>query len=62
MDFWRFDRTGLDASTLIIGDYDLRLVFLRDEDGAWTSLEAYIGRRSKAQFTHGIWGQCEGEM
>lgn len=28
MDFWRFDRTGLDPSTLLVGDYDLRLVFL----------------------------------
>lgn len=35
---------------------------IRDEDGSWKGLEAYIGSRSKAQFTHGICGQCEGEM
>lgn len=28
MDFWRFDRTGLDPSTVLVGVYDLRLVFL----------------------------------
>lgn len=28
MDFWRFDRTGLDPSTLVVGAYDLRLVFV----------------------------------
>lgn len=28
MDFWRFDRAGLDPSSLIVGDYDPRLVFL----------------------------------
>lgn len=28
MSFWRFDRTGLDPSALLTGEYDLRLVFL----------------------------------
>lgn len=35
---------------------------IRDEDGSWLDLEAYIQSRSRAQFSHGICAQCEREF
>jgi len=36
---------------------------IRDESsGEWSRLEDYIGRRSKAQFSHGICPECEAEF
>ena len=31
---------------------------IRDEKGAWNSIEAYISDRTKANFTHGICPEC----
>ena len=31
---------------------------IRDEDGEWMRLEAYIGQRSSAEFTHGVCPAC----
>ncbi len=35
---------------------------IRDEEGAWNQLEAYIEEHSDALFSHGICGDCADEM
>jgi uncharacterized protein with PIN domain len=31
---------------------------IRDDKGYWESVEAYIGERTKAEFTHGMCPEC----
>jgi hypothetical protein len=35
---------------------------IRDDDGYWQELEAYLGPRTKADFTHGICPDCAKEL
>ncbi len=35
---------------------------IRDDEGYWTSVEAYISERSDTRFTHGICPQCKAGM
>lgn len=35
---------------------------IRDGDGAWTSVEAYVARHSDAEFTHGICPTCAARL
>jgi DNA-binding response OmpR family regulator len=35
---------------------------IRDDQGEWTELEAYIGARSEAEFTHGVCPDCVGKL
>jgi hypothetical protein len=35
---------------------------MRDEDGSWNPLEQYIGKRTGAQFTHGMCPDCEARL
>lgn len=35
---------------------------IRDDDGYWTQLEAYIDRHSEATFTHGVCPECAAKM
>ena len=35
---------------------------IRDDKGYWNQLEAYIGDRSRAEFTHGICPECTAQM
>jgi hypothetical protein len=35
---------------------------MRDDDGAWNPLEQYIGRRTGAQFTHGMCPDCDARL
>ncbi len=35
---------------------------VRDDDGYWQELEAYLGPRTKASFTHGICSDCAKDM
>lgn len=35
---------------------------IRDDEGYWQRIEAYIGERSEAQFTHGICPSCSGKV
>jgi phosphoserine phosphatase RsbU/P len=35
---------------------------IRDESGAWESLEGFIGGRSEAQFSHGVCDVCEAKV
>jgi hypothetical protein len=35
---------------------------IRDEEGYWHDVEAYIGRHTKAEFTHGICAECANKL
>ncbi len=35
---------------------------IRDDEGFWTQVESYIEDRSKAQFSHGLCGECADEL
>lgn len=35
---------------------------IRDEKGDWISFEAYIGKRSSAEFTHGVCPECANRL
>ena len=35
---------------------------VRDQDGVWNRLEAYLEAHSHAQFTHGLCGSCQASL
>ena len=35
---------------------------IRDDEGQWIQIERYLGKRSEAEFTHGICPDCVGKF
>ncbi len=35
---------------------------IRNEDGSWTQVESYVKQRSKAEFSHGLCGDCAAKL
>lgn len=35
---------------------------IRDEDGCWLPVEAYLEKKSEAKFSHGICSECVGRL
>jgi hypothetical protein len=53
-----FDTTGETTHELSVSDKIYELKKIRDDDGYWHQVEAYIEDHSNAEFTHGVCPDC----